>query len=40
MKHFKIIVAFAGHILSAVAVFIAIGFGAWAVHLFRQGMRI
>lgn len=36
MKHFKIIVTFAGHILTAIAVFCVIGAGAWTLHLVRH----
>jgi len=39
MKHFKIIVAFAGHIITAVSVFCVVGAAAWALHLVRHWLE-
>jgi hypothetical protein len=39
MKHFKIIIAFAGHIITAVAVFCIVGAAAWALHLVRHWLE-
>jgi uncharacterized membrane protein YgdD (TMEM256/DUF423 family) len=39
LNHFKILLAFAAHILSAIAVFCIVGAGAWALHLVRHKLQ-
>ena len=36
IEHFKMLLAFAAHILSAIAVFCIVGTGAWALHCVRE----
>lgn len=36
IAHFKILLAFAAHILTAIAVFCVVGAGAWVLHLVRH----
>lgn len=38
-QHFKILLAFAAHILSAIAVFCIVGAGAWALHCVREVLQ-
>lgn len=38
--HFKILLEFAAHILSAIAVFCIVGAGAWALHWVRHLLQL
>jgi len=39
VEHLKIILAFAGHILTAIVVFCVVGAGAWVLHLVRHWLE-
>lgn len=39
IQHFRILLVFAAHILSAIAVFCIIGAGAWSLHLMRHFLQ-
>ena len=39
LKHFKILLAFAAHLLSAIAVFCIVGAGAWSLNLERHFLQ-